>query len=58
MAALLTLQALARQLEIVPFLRKPGFLQRHRDVSGSVPRFEDSHLEPGTGDAHETSHWT
>jgi hypothetical protein len=43
-----------RQLKIIPLLRKPGLLQRHRDVSGSVPGFADSHLELGTGDADET----
>jgi hypothetical protein len=55
MAVLPTLQALASQLTIILLLRKPGSLQRHRDVSGSVLKFEDSHLEPGTGDAHATS---
>jgi len=33
MAVLPTLQALARQLKIIPLMRKPGSLQRHRDVS-------------------------
>ena len=46
MAVLLTLQALARQLKIVPLLHKPGSLQRHRDVSRSVPSLKESHLEP------------
>jgi hypothetical protein len=55
MAVLHTPQALGRQLKIVPLLREPGSLQRHRDVSGSLPDFEDSHLEPGTGDADETA---
>jgi hypothetical protein len=52
------LQAIARQQKIAPFLRKPGLLQLLGDVSGSVPSFEDSHLEPETRDAHETSDWT
>jgi hypothetical protein len=58
MTAPLTLQAIARQQKIAPFLRKPGLLQLLGDVSGSVPSFEDSHLEPETRDAHETSDWT
>jgi hypothetical protein len=55
MAVLPTLQALARQLTIITLLRKPGSLQRHRDVSGSVLDFDELHLEPGTGDADETA---
>jgi hypothetical protein len=55
MGALATLQVLARQLTIISLQRKPGTLKRHLDVSGSVPGFEDFHLEPGAGDADETS---
>jgi hypothetical protein len=51
----LTPQALAGQSRIVPILRKAGSLQGHRDVSGSAPCFEESHLKPGTGEAHENS---
>jgi hypothetical protein len=55
MDALATLPVIARQLTIISLQRKPGSLKRHRDVSGLVPGFEDSQLEPKTGDADDTA---